>query len=224
MDHTTTTARSIESEKLASILSRIAADVTMKGDLVSESPDAGFALSGNFDGKIHFSRGGIVHIAKGATFTGGEIHADYVLIEGVVNASVHARRCVEITASAVVQGAITYDAELDIHKNARIRGDLTFTGSMDVVSRESVKAQPQSPAAISSTSPTAPASSPVVEVRGNVVPLAPQSVAVVAFHDSTNVDTAVAAVEVDIADPDRATTTAAYTAGGFLGMRVGSAG
>lgn len=221
MDHTTTTARSIESEKLDCIRSRIAADVTMKGDLVSESPDAGFALSGNFDGKIHFSRGGIVHIAKGATFTGGEIHADYVLIEGVVNASVHARRCVEITASAIVQGAITYDAELDIHKNARIRGDLTFTGSMDVVSPELVKAQPRSSAAIA---PSAPAPSPVVEVRGNVVPLAPQNVAAVAFQEPTNVDTAVAALDVDITDPEPATTTAAYTSGGFLGMRVGSAG
>lgn len=127
-----TTAHSIDAQRLADISSFGSPDVVFRGDLESISPNACFRLEGELHGSIHFLQGGIVHIAKGAKVQGGSIEADLIYIEGQVNANIHARLGVEITSSAIVTGKVSYDAELDIHKNARIRGALEYTGDMNV--------------------------------------------------------------------------------------------
>lgn len=126
------TAQTIDPHRLAGISSFGSQDVVFRGNLESSNPDACFRLEGEFYGDINFSSGGIVHIAKGAKFDGGFIKADLIYVEGKVNGDIMSRVAVEITASAVVKGKVSYDGELDIHKNARIRAELNFTGDMEV--------------------------------------------------------------------------------------------
>jgi cytoskeletal protein CcmA (bactofilin family) len=59
------------------------------------------------------------------------IEADYVFIEGKVKGSVIARKSLEITGSATVIGDAMYDAMLDVHPRARIRGKLEYRGDVD---------------------------------------------------------------------------------------------
>lgn len=128
-----TTPRTISRETLASISSFCAPDAKITGTIASSNAQAAYRLDGALEGEILFEKGGTVHIARGAKVTKGRIVADHILIEGVVDAKVHARKSLEITANAVVAGELMYDAGLDIHTNARIRASMQYTGSMDEV-------------------------------------------------------------------------------------------
>jgi cytoskeletal protein CcmA (bactofilin family) len=57
-----------------------------------------------------------------------------VLIEGTVRGSVVARKTLEITGSATVLGDLAYDAQMDIHPRAKLRGKVEFRGEMDAAS------------------------------------------------------------------------------------------
>ena len=133
MNATETTSRTISREALEGISSFCAPDAKITGTIESSNPAAAYRLEGTLDGEILFEKGGTVHIARGAKVTKGRIVADHILIEGVVDAKLHARKSLEITANAVVAGELLYDAGLDIHTNARIRASMQFTGSMDEV-------------------------------------------------------------------------------------------
>lgn len=163
-DHST--SHSINADALGRISSFIERDVSMTGDLTSKNPDAGFALRGEFRGNIRFPAGGVIHVAAGADFSDGALEADYILVEGLVRGNIHARKCIEITSSAVVLGAVTYDADLDIHKNARIRASLTFTGDMDIV------------AAVTELADAEPAATAVADDAPVATVAAPEDVAV----------------------------------------------
>ena len=177
-----TTARSIDAQRLAEISSFGAPDVVFRGDLESTSPNACFRLEGELHGSIRFLEGGIVHIAKGARMQAGSIEADLIYIEGQVNANIHARLGVEITSSAIVTGKVSFDGELDIHKNARIRAALEYTGDMTVAahSEASLGADPSLPIAAPSGSTELTCESQAQ----NVVSLMPAIVSNVASADA----------------------------------------
>ena len=177
-----TTARSIDAKRLADISSFGSPDVVFRGDLESTSPDACFRLEGELHGSIHFLEGGIVHIAKGARVKGGSIEADLIYIEGQVNADIHARLGVEITSSAIVTGKVSYDAELDIHKNARIRGALEYTGDMTVAA--AAEASFGSGNALPDATPSGPTEQTGESQAQNVVSLMPAIVSNVASADA----------------------------------------
>lgn len=160
MTHTETAARTIAKEVLASIKSFCAPDATLTGTISSSNPAAAYRLEGTLEGDILFERGGTIHIAEGAKVSKGRIVADNILIEGWVDAKIHARKSLEITANAVVTGELAYDAGLDIHTNARIRASMMFTGNMDEIQTTApaappAHAAPAAPAALAA--PDAPA-------------------------------------------------------------------
>jgi len=128
MQDSFTPPRSIDTALIAQIESFGKDCVQLVGDLNSTSPTASFRIEGRFEGNIRFPAGGVVHIANGAVFTNGTIEADYVYVEGSVHGDIRARKCVEVVPTADVIGTIFYDADLDLHKNVRIRGGLNFLG------------------------------------------------------------------------------------------------
>ncbi|CAN7620747.1 polymer-forming cytoskeletal protein [Acidovorax delafieldii] len=141
MSQTETAARTIAKEVLASIKSFCAPDATLTGTISSSNPAAAYRLEGTLEGDILFEQGGTIHIAEGAKVSKGRIVADNILIEGWVDAKIHARKSLEITANAVVTGELAYDAGLDIHTNARIRASMMFTGNMDEIQTTAPAAQ-----------------------------------------------------------------------------------
>jgi cytoskeletal protein CcmA (bactofilin family) len=59
------------------------------------------------------------------------IEADHVLLEGKVRGTIIARKTLEITGSATLQGDAQYDAMIDVHPRARIRGKVEYRGDID---------------------------------------------------------------------------------------------
>lgn len=82
-------------------------------------------IDGEFKGSIDMKDEGFVHIAAGASLDSERVVADFILIEGDVKGSVHARKGLEITKTARVKGDIRYDGDLDFHPGARITGQIT---------------------------------------------------------------------------------------------------
>jgi cytoskeletal protein CcmA (bactofilin family) len=96
---------------------------TMKGDLIA-SKDMSIRLDGEFNGKIEMQVAGAVHIAAGAVVTTDSITADFIFVEGWVAGTLHARKAIELGATAKVKGSIQYDEVLDMHAGARIAGQI----------------------------------------------------------------------------------------------------
>jgi cytoskeletal protein CcmA (bactofilin family) len=95
------------------------------------SKDLGIKVDGKLIGNIVFEQGGAVHIGPTGVVENTSIEADYVFIEGKVKGSIVARKSLEITGSATVIGDASYDALVDIHPRARIRGKLEYRGDVD---------------------------------------------------------------------------------------------
>jgi cytoskeletal protein CcmA (bactofilin family) len=124
------TARLVPAERLKAISSLIGEGAVFDGGFHS-SKDLGIKVDGKLIGSIVFEQGGAVHIGPTGVVENTSIEADYVFIEGKVKGSIVARKSLEITGSATVIGDAAYDALVDIHPRARIRGKLEYRGDVD---------------------------------------------------------------------------------------------
>lgn len=124
------TARLVPAERLKAISSLIGEGAVFDGGFQS-SKDLGIKVDGKLIGNIVFEQGGAVHIGPTGVVENTSIEADYVFIEGKVKGSIVARKSLEITGSATVIGDASYDALVDIHPRARIRGKLDYRGDVD---------------------------------------------------------------------------------------------
>ena len=128
-----TTARLVPAERLKAISSLIGEGAVFDGGFHS-SKDLGIKVDGKLIGSIVFEQGGAVHIGPTGVVENTSIEADYVFIEGKVKGSIVARKSLEITGSATVIGDASYDALVDVHPRARIRGKLEYRGDVDAPS------------------------------------------------------------------------------------------
>jgi cytoskeletal protein CcmA (bactofilin family) len=127
---TNNTPRLVSVERLNAISSLIGEGAVFDGSFQS-SKDLGIKVDGKLIGNIVFEQGGAVHIGPTGVVENTSIEADYVFIEGKVKGSIVARKSLEITGSATVIGDASYDALVDIHPRARIRGKLEYRGDVD---------------------------------------------------------------------------------------------
>ena len=124
------TARLIPVERLNAISSLIGEGAVFEGSFQS-SKDLGIKVDGKLVGNIVFEQGGAIHIGPTGVVENTSIEADYVFIEGKVKGAIIARKSLEITGSATVIGDAMYDAMVDVHPRARIRGKLEYRGDLD---------------------------------------------------------------------------------------------
>jgi cytoskeletal protein CcmA (bactofilin family) len=123
-------ARLVPAERLKAISSLIGEGAVFDGSFHS-AKDLGIKVDGKLLGNIVFEQGGAVHIGATGVVENTSIEADYVFIEGKVKGSIVARKSLEITGSATVIGDASYDALVDVHPRARIRGKLEYRGDVD---------------------------------------------------------------------------------------------
>lgn len=123
-------ARLVPAEQLNSISSLVAEGAQFEGTF-SARVDLGLKVDGVLKGDIRLETGGTVHIGATGVVEGTTIEADHVLIEGQVRGTVIARKTLEITGSATLLGDALYDALLDVHPRARLRGKVEFRGDLE---------------------------------------------------------------------------------------------
>ena len=126
----TPTARLVPAERLGDISSLIAEGANFDGNFRTPR-DLGLKVDGVLKGNISFETGGTVHVGATGLVDNTVIEADYVFIEGKVVGQVIARKALEIAGSATVLGDVSYDAMIDIHPRARVRGKLEYRGDLD---------------------------------------------------------------------------------------------
>ena len=122
--------RLVPVDALNAISSLIAEGAVFEGSF-SSAKDLGLKIDGTLKGQIGLSGGGTVHIGATGLVEQTTIEADHVLIEGQVRGTVIARKTLEITGSATVVGDLYYDALLDVHPRAKLRGKVEFRGEID---------------------------------------------------------------------------------------------
>ena len=123
-------ARLVPAERLNAISSLLGEGAVFEGSFQS-SKDLGIKIDGKLSGNIVFEQGGAIHIGPTGVVENTSIEADYVFIEGKVKGTIVARKALEITGSATVIGDAMYDAMVDVHPRARIRGKLEYRGDVD---------------------------------------------------------------------------------------------
>jgi cytoskeletal protein CcmA (bactofilin family) len=126
----TTSARLVSGERLGAITSLIGEGAHFEGDFQT-SRDLGLRVDGRLKGAISFDKGGAVHVGPTGVVEGTTIQADHVFIEGRVVGAVIARKTLEISGSGTLVGDAQYDALIDVHPRARIKGRLEFRGDME---------------------------------------------------------------------------------------------
>lgn len=124
-------ARLVPADELTAISSLIAEGAVFEGSFTSRN-DLGLKIDGVLKGNIHFASGGTVHIGATGLVEGTTIEADHILLEGKVRGTLVARKTLEITGSATLLGDAHYDALLDVHPRARLKGKVEFRGDMDL--------------------------------------------------------------------------------------------
>jgi cytoskeletal protein CcmA (bactofilin family) len=132
-----TTLRLVPADRLSAISSLVAEGAVFDGNFQS-SRDLGLKVDGQLKGNISFDTGGTIHIGATGVVDNTRLEADYIFIEGKVIGAVVARKALEIAGSATVLGDVSYDAVLDIHPRARLRGKIEYRGDMDVPSKPKV--------------------------------------------------------------------------------------
>ncbi|HMS28055.1 MAG TPA: polymer-forming cytoskeletal protein [Burkholderiaceae bacterium] len=128
-----TTARLVPNDRLNAITSLIGEGAVFEGSFHSNQ-DLGIKVDGQLIGGIAFVNGGAIHIGPNGLVENTTLEADYIFIEGKVKGNVIARKSLEISGSATVLGDVTYDALIDIHPRARIRGKIDYRGDVDTSS------------------------------------------------------------------------------------------
>lgn len=125
-----TAARLVPADKLGAISSLISEGAVFDGSFQT-SRDLGLKVDGVLNGSIRFETGGTVHVGATGVIDKTTIEADYVFIEGKVIGKIVARKAIEIAGSATVLGDVSYDAMIDVHPRARIRGQVEYRGDLD---------------------------------------------------------------------------------------------
>ena len=123
-------ARLVPADRLNAISSLLGEGAVFEGSFHS-TKDLGIKIDGKLNGNIVFDQGGAIHIGPTGVVENTSIEADYVFIEGKVKGTIVARKSLEITGSATVIGDAMYDAMVDVHPRARIRGKLEYRGDVD---------------------------------------------------------------------------------------------
>lgn len=123
-------ARLVPADQLNAISSLVAEGAQFEGTF-SAKVDLGIKVDGQLKGDIRLATGGTVHIGATGMVEATTIEADHVLIEGQVRGTVIARKTLEITGSATLLGDALYDALLDVHPRARLRGKIEYRGEME---------------------------------------------------------------------------------------------
>ena len=123
-------ARLVPIDQLNAISSLIAEGAVFEGSFSSRN-DLGLKVDGVLQGDIAFQNGGTVHVGPTGVIESTTIEADHVLIEGKVRGTVIARKSLEITGTATLLGDALYDALLDVHPRARLRGKVEYRGDID---------------------------------------------------------------------------------------------
>ncbi len=123
-------ARLVPAEQLGAISSLIAEGASFEGS-ISAKNDLGIKIDGVLKGGISFQTGGTVHVGPTGLVEDTTIEADHVLVEGKVRGTIIARKTLEFTGSATLVGDAQYDALLDVHPRARLRGKVEFRGDVD---------------------------------------------------------------------------------------------
>ena len=125
-----TTARLVPNDRLNAITSLIGEGAVFEGSFHSKD-DLGIKVDGQLIGGIVFENGGAIHIGPTGLVENTTVEADYIFIEGKVKGNVIARKSLEISGSATVLGDVVYDALIDIHPRARLRGKIDYRGDLD---------------------------------------------------------------------------------------------
>ena len=124
-------ARLVPAEELNAISSLIAEGAVFEGSFSSRE-DLGLKIDGVLKGNISFQNGGTVHIGPTGVVDNTTIEADHVLLEGKVRGTLIARKTLEVTGSATLLGDALYDALLDVHPRARLRGKIEYRGDIEL--------------------------------------------------------------------------------------------
>lgn len=122
--------RLVSGERLGAITSLIGEGAHFEGDFQTNR-DLGLRVDGRLKGAIRFEKGGAVHIGPAGIVENTIIEADHVFIEGKVSGTVIARKTLELSGTSTLIGDAAYDALLDIHPRAKIRGKLEFRGDLE---------------------------------------------------------------------------------------------
>ena len=125
-----TSARLVPAERLNAITRLIGEGAVFEGSFHSNE-DFGIKVDCQLVGGIVFENGGAIHIGPTGLVENTTLEADYIFIEGKVNGNVIARKSLEISGSATVLGDVLYDALIDIHPRARLRGKIEYRGDVD---------------------------------------------------------------------------------------------
>lgn len=127
--------RLVPVEALNAISSLIAEGAVFEGSF-SAQQGLGLRIDGVLKGGIQVAQGGTVHIGPGGRVEQTTIEADHVLIEGRVQGTVIARQTLEITGSGTLIGDALYDAQLDVHPRAKLKGKVEYRGELDGVPQD----------------------------------------------------------------------------------------
>jgi len=112
-------------------ISSLIAEGALKDRAFTARQDLGLRIDGTLKGSVHIASGGTVHVGPTGLVDDTVIEADHVLIEGKVRGTVTARQTLEITGSGTLLGDAYYDAQLDVHPRARLRGKVEYRGDID---------------------------------------------------------------------------------------------
>jgi cytoskeletal protein CcmA (bactofilin family) len=123
METTTTQLRLVPGAQVEAATNFVPKGATLKGNMEADV-DLAVRIEGEFTGRIDMKVNGLVHIAASATIDTELLVADFIVIEGNVTGTIHARKGLELCKTARVKGSIRYDADLDFHQGARINGDI----------------------------------------------------------------------------------------------------
>lgn len=129
-DDTRSQARLVPADALNDISSLIAEGAAFEGSF-SSPQNLGIKIDGTLKGGISLKSGGTVHVGATGVVEDTTIEADHVLIEGRVRGTIIARKTLEITGSGTLVGDAQYDALIDIHPRARIRGRVEYRGDIE---------------------------------------------------------------------------------------------
>lgn len=116
-------ARLIQPSNLSTQINVLPKSAVMKGDMQA-TENLSIRLDGEYEGKISLQNDGTVHIACDANVTTGMVVADFIYVEGTVKGDLHARKAIELSPTARVQGSVRYEKDMDIHPGARISGQI----------------------------------------------------------------------------------------------------
>ncbi len=129
-ESSTLSPRLVPVASLNAISSLIAEGALFEGAF-SARQDLGLRIDGALKGNVTVAAGGTVHVGPTGLVEDTTIEADHILIEGKVRGTVIARKTLEITGSATLLGDVLYDALIDVHPRARLRGKIEFRGDLD---------------------------------------------------------------------------------------------